>query len=732
MLRRALLLHGEVSIIRAACPTQWSNGNRVPLPADPIGRILRIASGDQAEPLSAKKPWGWQYRQRYGAHAKLEEGKPAGPSKAAAQAAKDAEAGEDTSYAEVLGYLGTYVWPRDDRETRNRVLASLGLLTAGKLLNIQVPFLFKEAVDRLAEVSPPSEIAGAASALGPSELALLGAGVATPAVMLASYGVVRATASFCNEYRNAIFAKVAQRILKRVSGQVFEHLHQLDIAYHLSRQTGALSRAVDRGTRGINFVFSSLVFNVFPTALEVSLVGGVLAYKCGPEFAALTVGTISAYTLFTVLTTQWRTKFRKQMNKADNEGASVSLDSLINYETVKYFGNEKYELSKYERCLTGYEQAAVKVQSSLGFLNFGQNLIFSTALSAAMLMSARGIYDGTSTVGDLVLVNGLLFQLSLPLNFLGTVYREIRQSMIDMGNMFSLLKERAAIMDKPGAVQLESSGPLEVAFEVRDAAYCEKYGGSSFLLTTSHSPSYSPFPQDVSFSYPNTGGRPVLDGVSFSVPAGGSLAIVGSSGSGKSTILRLLFRFYDPAAGKVSVGGHSAPSIELASLRSKVGVVPQDVVLFNDTVYNNIAYGSLESTREDVEHAARLAHIHDAVLELPEGYDTMVGERGLTLSGGEKQRVAIARALLKDPQVLLFDEITSALDSETESKIINAVQNLSRGKTTIYIAHRLSTAASCDHILVLDQGRVVEQGTHEELLRRQNGHYSHLWDLQGH
>ena len=602
--------------------------------------------------------------------------------------------GEDTKYAEVLSFLGGYVWPKDDRETKNRVALSLGLLTAGKLLNIQVPFLFKEAVDQLANVP----------GVGATEMVVLGAGVATPAVMLASYGLVRASASFCNEYRNAIFAKVAQRVVKKSSSQVFSHLHKLDISYHLTRQTGALSRVVDRGTRGINFVFSSLIFNVFPTALEVGLVGGVLAYKCGPSFAYLTLGTIATYTAFTITTTQWRTKFRKQMNKSDNEGASVALDSLINYETVKYFGNESFESEKYGKHLADYEDAAVRVQQSLGFLNFGQNLIFSTALSTAMLMSAQGIYDGTATVGDLVLVNGLLFQLSLPLNFLGTVYREIRQSMIDMGNMFALLKEHPSISDAPNAIQVPGADkgvPLKVGF------------------------------RDVTFSYPNTSGRRVLDNVSFEVEAGKSLAIVGPSGSGKSTILRLLFRFYDPSQGCVAVSGEDIQGLQLRSLREKIGVVPQDVVLFNDTIYNNIAYGNLASSKEDIFNAAELARIHGSILKLPNGYDTMVGERGLTLSGGEKQRVAIARALLKDPQVLLFDEITSALDSETESQILDAVNNLSEGKTTIFIAHRLSTAATCDNILVLDGGRVVEYGTHDGLL--ENGSvYSKMWHLQGH
>ena len=606
--------------------------------------------------------------------------------------------GHDSKYTEVLGLLVPFIWPKDDSETRKRVATSLGLLIAGKLLNIQVPFLFKEAVDQLATLS-------GGSGLPEHTMAILGAGIATPTVMLVSYGVVRATASFCNEYRNAIFAKITQRVLRKVASQVFTHLHELDTSYHLTRQTGALSRAVDRGTRGINFVFSSLVFNVFPTALEVGLVGGVLAYKCGSSFALLTLGTIATYTVFTIATTQWRTKFRQQMNKSDNEGASVALDSLINYETVKYFGNEKYEASKYNKCLSEYENAAVKVQQSLGLLNFGQQLIFSTSLSIAMLMSAEGIYSGTATVGDLVLVNGLLFQLSLPLNFLGTVYREIRQSMIDMGTMFSLLKEHPSIKDSPNAMEVPSPGtgaPLKVAFN------------------------------DVTFAYPNSNERLVLDKVNFSVDAGKSLAIVGSSGSGKSTILRLLFRFYDPVNGNVQVSDEDVKGLQLRSLRGKIGVVPQDVVLFNDTVYNNIAYGNLESTEEDIHNAAKLAHIHEPILGMSKGYNTIVGERGLTLSGGEKQRVAIARALLKDPQVLLFDEITSALDSETESKILDAVNHLSKGKTTIYIAHRLSTAASCDKILVLDGGRVVEYGTHAELMEKDGGKYSQMWQLQGH
>ena len=588
--------------------------------------------------------------------------------------------------------LGKEVWPKGDHETKLRVVGSLGLLAGGKLLNLQVPFLFKAAVDGLT-VDPSIALAADPT------LTLAGVAIAAPTALLASYGAVRASASLCNELRNATFASVTQRVVKRVSRKVFVHLHGLDLSYHLSRQTGALGRVVDRGTRGINFVFQSVIFNVFPTMLEVGLVGGVLAYKCGPSFGLLTLGTLVSYTAFTVGVTQWRTAFRKRMNQSDNEGASVALDSLVNYETVKYFGNESHEADKYTKCLTDYENAAVQVQTSLGALNFGQNVIFSTALSLAMLMSAQGIYEGTSTVGDLVLVNGLLFQMSLPLNFLGTVYREIRQSMIDMSNMFALLREVPSVRDAPGAEELTATEPFSVAFD------------------------------GVSFAYPNTSGRHVLKDVSFDLKAGKSLAVVGSSGSGKSTILRLLFRFYDPSAGTVRVNGRDVTGYTLDSLRTKIGVVPQDVVLFNDSIYNNIRYAKLDSTEEEVYEAARLANIHDAILGLPRKYDTLVGERGLTLSGGEKQRVAIARALLKDSQVLLFDEITSALDSETESKIINAVKNLTEGRTSIYIAHRLSTAASCDAILVLDRGEIVEYGTHAALLG-QGGRYATMWTMQ--
>ena len=655
---------------------------------------------------SSSKDYEWEYRKEHKSKAGFTYFRTFSSSadsktstgKAVKDTNKEAEqlSGHETTYSEVLGLLGGQIWPKDDTETKNRVLASLGLLSAGKLLNISVPFLFKEAVDSLSILSNSGAITG----ISEPTLSVLGVAVATPTMMLASYGIVRATASLCNEYRNSIFAKVAQRVVKRAASDVFMHLHNLDLNYHYSRQTGALSRAVDRGTRGINFVFTSLVFNVFPTALEVGLVGCVLAYKCGPEFVYLTVGTIGAYTTFTIITTQWRTKFRREMNKSDNEGASVALDSLINYETVKYFGNEQYEVDKYNKCLTRYEDAAVQVQRSLGFLNFGQNAIFSTALSVAMLMSANGIMNGTATVGDLVFVNGLLFQLSLPLNFLGTVYREIKQSMVDMGNMFALLKESPEVNDSEGALTIEKSTlPPAVSF------------------------------QNISFSYPRSPEKLILDNISFSVEPGKSMAIVGASGSGKSTILRLLFRFYDPVKGTIEVGNQDVRNVKLGNLREKIGVVPQDVVLFNDTIYNNIAYGNLQSSVKEVHDAASLAHVHNAILSMPKGYDTLVGERGLTLSGGEKQRVAIARALLKDPQILLFDEITSALDSDTESKIIDAVNNLTKGKTTLYIAHRLSTAANCDSILVLENGKVAEHGTHAGLIE-QDGKYAQLWAKQ--
>ncbi len=579
-----------------------------------------------------------------------------------------------------LGTLATllpYLWPREAWPLRLRVIAAVVFLVAAKGINVAVPWFYKQAVDGLAG-------AGAAAI------------VAVPVTMLVAYGVARVLAQMFGELRDAVFARVAQRAIRQAALETFRHLHRLSLRFHLDRKTGEVSRAIERGTSGIEFLLSFMLFNVLPTLLEIVLVAAILWALFGPAYALVTLVCIGGYIAWTLVVTEWRTKFRRAMNETDNAAHTKAIDSLLNFETVKYFGNEAHEARRFDDALRAYEVAAVKSKVSLSLLNIGQGAVITVGLIALMLMAGYEVAGGTMTVGDFVMVNTYLIQLYLPLNFLGFVYREIKRSLTDLETMFRLLGEPAEIGDAADAKPLVPNGG-EIVFD------------------------------DVSFAYDPR--RVVLSGVSYRVAAGATLAIVGASGSGKSTISRLLYRFYDPTSGSIRIDGQDIRGVTQDSLRAAVGIVPQDTVLFNDTIAYNIAYGRPGATASEVERAARLARIDDFVRSLPDGYATMVGERGLKLSGGEKQRVAIARTILKDPSILVFDEATSALDTHTEREIQASLREVSAGRTTLVIAHRLSTVVDADEILVLDSGRVIERGRHGELLA-QGGRYADMWRRQ--
>jgi ATP-binding cassette subfamily B protein len=566
----------------------------------------------------------------------------------------------------LVPYLLEYKW---------RVLVALAFLVTAKLANVGVPLVMKEVVDSL---DPSIAV------------------VAVPVALLAIYGCLRFSTTLFAELRDVVFVRVTQRAIRRVALGVFRHLHSLSLRFHLDRQTGGMTRDIERGTRGISTLLSYLLFSILPVILEFALVAAVLIGKFDWRFAAITFGAVAVYIAFTVMVTEWRMEIRRRANELDSKANTRAIDSLLNYETVKYFGNEEFEARRYDDNLQKYESAAVKNEASLGLLNIGQSMIIALAVTALMLLAAQGVAAQSFTMGDLVLVNGLLIQLYIPLNFLGMVYREIKQALLDMERMFRLLTEHREVEDRPGAPDLPP-GPAHIEFK------------------------------DVSFSYEKA--RQILFDVSFTIPAGHRVAVVGHSGSGKSTLARLLYRFYDVSGGAILVNGIDAREIRQGSLRGAIGIVPQDTVLFNDTILYNIRYGRPDASDEEVYEAARAAHIHDFIQGLPNNYQTTVGERGLKLSGGEKQRVAIARALLKNPRILIFDEATSALDSRAEKAIQAELERISEGRTTLVIAHRLSTVMDADQILVLSHGRVVERATHRQLLDLQ-GEYARMWALQ--
>jgi ATP-binding cassette subfamily B protein len=572
--------------------------------------------------------------------------------------------------------LMPYLWPVGQTAIRARVVAALICLILAKIATVYVPILYKQAVDLIS---------------GGSDFvitALVG--------IIIGYGLLRVAQQAFGEFREFFFARVAQRAIRTVALKTFGHLHSLSLRFHLDRQTGGLSRAIERGVKGIEFLLSFMLFSILPTLIEIALVCGILWYFFDVWYAVVTFVTIGGYIAFTMIVTEWRLKFRRQMNEQDQTANTRAIDSLLNFETVKYFGNESHEAERYDGSLRRYEDAAVASRSSLSLLNVGQGFIIAGGLVALMSMAGFGVKSGTMTVGDFVMVNTYLLQLFIPLNFLGFVYREMKQSLADMEAMFRLLDVQREVADKPDAAPL-AQGPGRVTFE------------------------------DVRFAYRED--RPILQGISFAVEPGQTVAIVGPSGAGKSTISRLLFRFYDVTGGAVRIDGEDIRDVTQQSVRAALGIVPQDTVLFNDTIYYNIAYGRPGATPSEVEAAARHASIHDFIMGLPDGYQTAVGERGLKLSGGEKQRVAIARTILKEPRIYVFDEATSALDSHTERAIQQSLREVSRGRTTLVIAHRLSTIVEADQILVLEAGRIVERGRHGDLLAR-DGAYAAMWRRQ--
>ena len=568
-------------------------------------------------------------------------------------------------------YLWDYKW---------RVMAALSFMVGAKLANVGVPLLLKELIDAMSPQPTGAQVV-----------------LVVPLALLVGYGLLRLSVSGFTELRELVFAEATQGAARKIALQTFEHLHQLSLRFHLERQTGGMSRDIERGVRGIESLITYSLYSIVPTLIEVVLVLSILGVKFDKWYAIITLLALALYIYFTVTVTEWRTLFRKQVNEFDSSAHTRAIDSLLNYETVKYFGNEAFEASRYDESLNKLRRARIKAQNSLSALNIGQQLIIAVALVAMLWRATEGVVQGRMSLGDLVMINAFMIQLYIPLNFLGVIYREIKQSLTDLERMFMLLEKNREVADAVHAQTLQLNRPPEVSFD------------------------------NVHFAY--EADRPILHGISLSIPAGKTVAVVGPSGSGKSTLARLLFRFYDVQQGAIRIDGHEIRQLTQDSVRRAIGIVPQDTVLFNDTVYYNIAYGNTQATRHQVEDAARSARIHDFIASTPLGYETMVGERGLKLSGGEKQRVAIARTLLKNPSILIFDEATSALDSSNERAIQAELREAAHNKTTLVIAHRLSTVVDAHEILVLDAGHIIERGTHAQLLAAE-GRYAQMWSLQ--